>query len=130
MADVLEKKLQLSGGAGNLAAVTRGRKETKFINVKTVEDGILFDSKAEVIQWRKLKQLERYKVITNLQYHQKFYFELNAVKIGYYESDFTFIQDGKLIVQDVKSDMSRKLPVYRLKRKMMLAFHGIEIVEV
>jgi len=32
--------------------------------------------------------------------------------------------------KDVKSEMTKKLPVYKMKKKMMVAFFGIEINEV
>jgi len=34
------------------------------------------------------------------------------------------------VIEDVKSPVTRKLPAYRLKKRLMLACHGITIVEV
>jgi hypothetical protein len=48
----------------------------------------------------------------------------------HYIADFVFIRDGKEVVVDVKSEATRKDKVYVLKKKMMLAFLGIEIEEV
>jgi hypothetical protein len=51
---------------------------------------------------------------------------LNGVKICSYSADFRY-QDGlELVVEDVKG---YKTPVYNLKKKMMKAFHSIEIFE-
>jgi len=36
------------------------------------------------------------------------------------------MQDGKEVIEDVKGF---KTPVYRLKKKLMLAIHGIDILE-
>ena len=43
-----------------------------------------------------------------------------------YIADFTYMRDGKLVVEDSKGF---KTDVYRLKRKLMLYIHGIEIQE-
>jgi len=46
-----------------------------------------------------------------------------------YEADFTYMKDGKLVVEDVKSGPT-KTKEFILKRKMMLFFHKIEVIEV
>lgn len=49
----------------------------------------------------------------------------------FYLADFVYTsKSGKEIVVDVKSPATRKKESYRLKKKMMLAFKGIDIVEV
>ncbi len=48
-----------------------------------------------------------------------------------YVADFRVTyDDGRVEVVDVKSAYTKKLPVYVLKRKLMLFIHGIKIVEV
>ena len=49
-----------------------------------------------------------------------------------YIADFTYMKDGKLVVEDVKAAASSRVldKTYVLKRKMMLYFHGIKIKEV
>jgi hypothetical protein len=47
-----------------------------------------------------------------------------------YISDFVYLENGQKIVEDVKSEYTRKLPVYRLKKKLVKAVHGIDIKEV
>ncbi|MDP1931928.1 MAG: DUF1064 domain-containing protein [Gammaproteobacteria bacterium] len=44
-----------------------------------------------------------------------------------YTADFVYERGGKVIVEDAKGI---KTPVYVVKRKMMLFFHGIRVVEV
>lgn len=46
-----------------------------------------------------------------------------------YVADFVYEEDGRIIVEDVKSPITRT-PVYRLKRKLLLYIHGIRVVEV
>ncbi len=46
-----------------------------------------------------------------------------------YWADFVYVEDGKVVVEDVKSPITRT-PVYKLKKKLLLYVHGIRIVEV
>ena len=43
-----------------------------------------------------------------------------------YVADFVYIRDGKQVVEDTKGF---KTDVYKIKRKLMLYIHGIEIQE-
>jgi len=47
-----------------------------------------------------------------------------------YIADFTYYMDGQLVVEDAKSEITRKNPAYIIKRKLMLDKYGIKIVEV
>lgn len=46
-----------------------------------------------------------------------------------YNADFRYIENGVIVVEDVKSEITRKDKAYILKRKMMLYFHGVQIKE-
>lgn len=47
-----------------------------------------------------------------------------------YIADFVVTYaSGRVVVVDVKNPLTRKLPAYVLKRKLMLFIHGIAIVE-
>lgn len=49
----------------------------------------------------------------------------------YYTADFTYLTlDGELVVEDVKSEYTRKEPDYILRRALMLHVHGIKIKEI
>lgn len=53
--------------------------------------------------------------------------EINGHHICTYFADFQVIwKDGRVTYEDVKG---MKTPVYRLKKKLVLALHGIEIEE-
>ena len=56
---------------------------------------------------------------------------VNAHKMGFYRADFRYevVATSILIVEDVKSPAT-KTAVYCLKKKLMKALYGIEIVEV
>jgi hypothetical protein len=96
-----------------------------------VVDGIKFDSKAEARRYGELKLLERAGEIRALGLHPKFIFELNGVRIGSYKADFQYLlrHSEQLIVEDVKSPAS-KTQMYRLRKNMMQAFHGVLVREV
>lgn len=52
-------------------------------------------------------------------------------RAAHYVADFVYTNEqGETVVEDAKSDFTRKLPVYVLKRKLMLHVHGIKIAEV
>ena len=121
---------------------------SKYHAKKVTRNGITYDSKKEADRHAELLLLERAGVITGLQRQVKFTllpahyetFERHGkngqpIKDGQrcveravvYVADFTYKQDGKLIVEDVKGMRTKE---YVLKRKMMLHFHGIKIKEV
>ena len=122
------------------AGITREVEEiSKYGNRKTEVNGMLFDSRHEAERWVELTYLERAHMIRDLQ--RQVAFELipkqvdehgkvleRAVK---YIADFVYFdRDGNLVVEDAKSPATRTLDVYKLKKKMMLYFKGIRIMEV
>lgn len=105
----------------------------KYYNIKTTtSDGITHDSRKEANRWCELKLLERAGKIRLLQRQIKF--ELIPKQEGeravFYVADFTYIEDDKFVVEDVKSPATRKKESYIIKRKLMLWVHGIKIKEI
>ena len=47
-----------------------------------------------------------------------------------YVADFQYVENGKLVVEDVKSKITQENPVYRIKKHLMMSVHGIEINEI
>lgn len=99
----------------------------KYRNVKT--DG--FDSKKEAGRYRELKMLEQLGIITELETQVRYEVipKCGKERAAHYLADFRFKQDGKVVVEDVKSKAT-KTPAYILKRKLLNWLHGIEIKEV
>lgn len=91
-------------------------------------DGQVFDSVLEFHRWGMLRLLERAGRISDLK--RQVSFELIPKQDGEracnYVADFTYMEDGKLVVEDCKGF---RTPEYRLKRKLMLWVHGIKIKE-
>tara|TARA_R110002020_G_C16263217_1_gene770632 strand:- start:1208 stop:1519 length:312 start_codon:yes stop_codon:yes gene_type:complete len=98
----------------------------KYRAVKTVVDGIKFDSKAEARRYSNLKILEGVGDISDLELQPRYDLVINGIKVGFYKADFRYIQDGDTIVEDVKG---MKTPIYNLKKKMIKAIYGIDILE-
>lgn len=111
-------------------ALLRPAKPRRYRNEKVIVDEILFDSKKEARRWSDLKIMQNRGEISALMRQPEFEINLNGVKICKIRPDFSYFgKDGK-IIEDVKSPITRKDPVYRLKKKLLRAFHGIELVEV
>ena len=115
---------------GKTKVVPQPKSRLKYNNVKKEVDGKKFDSTKESKRYLELKSMVERGEISELHEQVKFTFAHNGVKICSYIADFTYNKDGKEVVEDVKSEMTKKLPVYKMKKKMMVAFFGIEINEV
>jgi len=118
----------------------------KYHAKKVVFDGITFDSRKEGLYYLKLKDMERRGEISNLRL-QVPYELLPAIyrdevvhlktkdkvvqklvqRAVYYVADFVYDKEGKENVIDTKG---MRLADYILKKKMMLALKGIEVIEV
>lgn len=105
-------------------------KKTKYRNKKAKVDDIEFDSQKEAARYKALLLEQQAGIISGLRRQVKYALTCHGELICSYVADFLYLRDEKRIVEDVKSEVTRKLPVYSIKKKMMLACHGIEIQEV
>jgi len=110
--------------------VIKNPKKPKYGNIKTTIDGIVFDSSKEAKRYIELRFLQQAGEIRDLKLQVPYELNVNGDKVAAYVADFVYVQKGETIVEDVKSSFTRKLPVYRLKKKLMKSVHGIEIKEV
>lgn len=102
---------------------------SKYGNKKlTAPDGQKFDSVKEYHRWCCLRLLERAGEIHDLKRQVKY--ELIPKQEGEracnYIADFTYIENGKLVAEDVKGV---KTDAYKIKKKLMMWVHGIKIKE-
>lgn len=126
----------------------------KYGNKKVEVDGIEFDSKKEARRYCELTLLQRAGKISDLQMQREF--ELIPAqyetyprygktgkrlqdgkrcieKSCTYKADFCYMQDGQLVVEDVKGyrdPQSAGYAKFVIKRKLMLWVHGIKINEI
>ena len=100
---------------------------SKYKNRRVFFDGRWFDSEREKRRYVELKLLVKAGKISNLQMQVPFEIVINGMKVCKYIADFCYDEDGKRVTEDSKGMLT---PVYKLKKKLMLAVHGIEIREV
>lgn len=106
------------------------KKKSKYRNQKTVVDNITFDSKKEAARYGILKLMERNGEISNLRLQVPYKLVVNGHHVSTYRCDFEYERGKQTITEDVKSEATRKLPLYKLKKKLMLALFKINIAEV
>jgi hypothetical protein len=109
----------------------RPRAPGKYGNVqKAASDGKVFASKRECRRYEELLLLAKMGKITDLQCQVPFEVipKQKGERVCRYIADFVFRdEDDKLHVEDAKGF---KTEGYRVRRKLMLFFHGIKIEEV
>lgn len=108
------------------------KRRSKYRNIKVKVDGIIFDSKKEAERWKMLQFLESQGKIRDLKRQVRYTLMVYGKKICSYVADFVYEDrsvDGR-VVEDVKSDHTRRLPVYRIKKKLMKALYDIDIKEI
>ena len=100
---------------------------SKYRNIKTEVDGIVFDSKAEARRYAELRLLEKANEISDLRLQYPFECKGNEKKICNYKADFDYYHGDQWVIEDVKGFRTQ---VYQLKKKLVEALYGIEIREV
>lgn len=111
-------------------------KRPKYGNKKAEADGHVFDSEKERRRYHEICLQLRAGAISDLQMQVVFVLVPSVRLDGKmkpavrYVADFVYMQQGAQVVEDVKSEATRKLPVYRLKKHLMKHVHDIEVREV
>ena len=111
---------------------------SKFNAQRIEKDGMKFDSVKEYKRYIELTARMQRGEISELKCQVKFVLapkvklegEKRAKPELRYYADFTYLSNGKLIVEDVKSAVTRKLASFRNKKHLMKTVHGIDIREV
>lgn len=93
--------------------------------------GKRFASSKEAKRYGELLGLEEAGQIARLRVQPRFPIEINGHHVCAYVADFSYFDsNGKFVVEDVKSRWTAKMPVYRLKLKLMRAVNHIVVTEV
>ncbi len=72
--------------------------KNKYNNIKTVINGITFDSKKEAAYYGILKLKQKAGLIDSFQMQVKYDLTVNGIKIGFYKADFvTFKESSRQI---------------------------------
>lgn len=101
----------------------------KYRAIPTMVDGIRFHSRREAERYGNLKLLLRCKEIANLRLQVEYPIKVNDQHVCTYIADFVYddLATGQEVVEDAKG---MSTPVYRLKKKLLKATQGINIIEV
>lgn len=105
----------------------RASRTSKYGNKPTIVDGYVFDSKLEGKRYGELKLLKMTGHIQDLVLQKSYALHVNGVQIGKYLADFTYLEDGKEIIEDCKGF---RTPLYRWKKAHVYAEYGISIKEI
>lgn len=90
-------------------------------------DGYFFDSKAEMRRYIQLKMMQQQGLISDLSLQPVYKISKGGVRdpatgrmmsARKYKPDFRYIEEGKVIIEDVKSKITSKEKTYRLKRQL------------
>jgi len=119
--------------AGNIEAPPPGK--LRYRNQPVIVDGVRYASKKQYDRWCQLKMLEKAGKVSNLRREVPFVLApavtLNGRKkppLKYY-ADAVYIENEKEVVEDTKSAITRKDPVYRIKIHLMASVHQIAVLE-
>jgi len=117
-------------------AAPRTSKKPRLKDRRVEQDGIVFHSKKEADRWRDLWVMQRAGEIENLRRQVAFAIVVGHTLICQYVADFVYEWPAnratpspsgrREVVEDVKG---YKTEMYRIKKKLMKAVLGIEILE-
>lgn len=119
----------------------------KYFNKKTVIDGITFDSQKEGARYLQLKALQQVGEIIELECQPVFkYMSKDCEKVLFkYIADFKYKylepsreydNEGNVsyyateVIEDVKSTYTAKLPLFKLKKKLIEDQYPIKIIVI
>lgn len=110
------------------------KKKNKYGAIKTEYNGVIFDSKKEAEYAEGLDMCKRASKKNErvVSYEIQVQYDLHGIdgtRVAKYFADFVVkYADGTVKIIDVKSEYT-KTPVYRLKKKLLKAEYGLDIVE-
>ncbi len=136
--DEYRRRLDGPGKPIVAAAPPNRAKRSKYSSTKVDQDGITFDSKKEARRWADLERLQAAGQISELRRQVPFVLAPSVRLIGEqrakpalrYFADSTYVRDGMLVIEDVKSPPTRKTAIYRAKRHLMKSVLALDITEV
>lgn len=103
-------------------------KRSKYNAQKTTYNGVVFDSKAEAKRAQEIDWIIASGEVLRVEYQPRFDIVVNEKKIGFYKADFkVYYSDGRVEIEDVKG---MKTPIYKIKKKLVEALYGIDILEM
>lgn len=92
-------------------------------------DGIVFDSAREARRYAELRLLQEAGAISHLQLQPSFTVNIEGRKLCQYTPDFSYNDNGRLVIEDVKSPGTAREPYYRLRKRAAELQYGIKVTE-
>ena len=93
-------------------------------------NGMIFGSGAELARWQQLLLLEKAGAIRDLRRQVPFDLVVNGLLICRYVADAVYTdvlpEGARTVVEDTKG---YRTEMYRMKKKLMRAVHGVDILE-
>ncbi len=90
-----------------------------------------FASKRELDRYGQLVLMQRGGFIRNLEVQPNYRLVVNGLHVCSYRGDFRYrdLRSGEIVLEDVKGSRNEKYldPVFKLKRKLLAATHGVKI---
>lgn len=110
--------------AKNVSCPATGIKSSNKYNAqKTIINGVKYDSRREALLYQNLLNLQNKGIIAHLERQKRFEIipKTKTERAAYYVADYFFqeVATGQWVVADCKSPITKKLPAYVLKRKIM-----------
>jgi UDP-N-acetyl-D-mannosaminuronic acid transferase (WecB/TagA/CpsF family) len=104
---------------------TRHKYRAKAVTVH----GVRFPSTGQARRYQDLRLREEAGEITDLKLDPSFPIQINGEKVCTVIADFSYrlAESGEVVIEDFKGMAT--LPIYRLKKKLVHACYGIDIVE-
>ena len=118
--------LHLSREEGQALLAGKQKRGNKYGAKRVLVDGIAFDSKAEAAYYAALKIRERAGEVTDVELQRPYELTVGGHLIATYRADFVFwdhLMKRRRVI-DVKGVVT---PVFRMKKRLMKACHGVEI---
>lgn len=121
--------------------VTNATPENKYHAIPIHVDGVRFASKKEAARFLELQCWQKAGQITDLEVHPVYPLHVMELwrsgspivvtTVGKFTADFQYtnLQTGEIVVEDVKSNAT-KTEAYRLRKRLVESIHGITITEV
>jgi protein associated with RNAse G/E len=112
--------------------LSKGSKASKLRNKRTLFDGVWYHSKKEAKYAQDLRMLQQAGVVSLIESQVKYPLEVNGLLICRYILDFRVTYaDGRVEHIDVKGQKNGvPYALFTLKKKLMHAIYGIQVIEV
>lgn len=113
------------------ASQSRNRYPVAPVDRRTM-DGIVYASEKQMKRFAGLQMLERDGEISNLRREVEYQLIVNGMLVCRYFADavYTDTHTQKEIVEDTKGSKETTTELFKLKKKLMMACHGINVIEV